>query len=371
MKLILSILSFSLVFVTSAQTNVKVSGSIFDLNIDSVHISHYKKGNKSFNNFISAPFNKDGSFELKGTLPLDDYYMLRLGKKTLTLILRNNSDIQIYGDGKNLDNFLNIVNSEESKNLYDFGKEVQSWKIKSDQAKIEYDNVKTEEARKEIENRMILESKRFKSLQRGFIARNPNSPALYAALTSVDPNEEFAIYEDVVKQLNASFGQSETVKKIYRNYIALKNQKDSQKRVAIGKQAPDFEEKMIDTTKSMKLSDLKGQVVLLDFWASWCGPCRRENPNVVRLYEKYKSDGFTVMSVSLDQDRNKWIKAIEKDNLTWPNHVSDLKGWSAAAGRLYGVRGIPFTVLIDREGNILAINLRGAELEKKLAEIFG
>lgn len=121
----------------------------------------------------------------------------------------------------------------------------------------------------------------------------------------------------------------------------------------------------------MKLSDLKGKVVLLDFWASWCGPCRRENPSVVKLYEQYKDDGFTVMSVSLDKDKNRWLQAIEQDGLVWPNHVSDLNYWSSKAAKLYGVGSIPFTVLIDQEGNIVKTKLRGPALEQELQRIFG
>ncbi len=127
-----------------------------------------------------------------------------------------------------------------------------------------------------------------------------------------------------------------------------------------------------DTSNVMrKLSDLKGKVVLVDFWASWCGPCRRENPTVVALYNKYKSKGFEVFSVSLDQDRQKWIDAIAKDGLIWSNHVSDLRGWGNAAAQLYGVSSIPKTVLVDKNGVVTDHNLRGELLEKRLKEIFG
>lgn len=119
-----------------------------------------------------------------------------------------------------------------------------------------------------------------------------------------------------------------------------------------------------------RLSDLRGKVVLIDFWASWCGPCRRENPNVVKLYHKYHDQGFEIFSVSLDKDGNAWRNAIKSDGLVWPNHVSDLKQWSSAAGKTYGIMSIPATVLVDREGNIIARNLRGADLERKLQEIF-
>jgi thiol-disulfide isomerase/thioredoxin len=121
----------------------------------------------------------------------------------------------------------------------------------------------------------------------------------------------------------------------------------------------------------MKLSDLKGKVVLIDFWASWCGPCRKENPNVVKTYEKYKDAGFTVMSVSLDSDKAKWLEAIQKDGLVWPNHVSDLGGWQSKVARLYGVGSIPQTILLDKEGKIIASNLRGPALEAELQKIFG
>ncbi len=136
-----------------------------------------------------------------------------------------------------------------------------------------------------------------------------------------------------------------------------------------GAEAPDF---ALPTPEgdTLRLSDLRGKVVLIDFWASWCGPCRRENPNVVRLFHKYKDKGFDILGVSLDRQRDRWIKAIEADGLTW-HHVSDLKGWQNAVARLYGVRSIPHTVLVDREGRIIARNLRGPTLEARLAEIFG
>jgi len=115
---------------------------------------------------------------------------------------------------------------------------------------------------------------------------------------------------------------------------------------------------------------LSGKIVLLDFWASWCGPCRVENPNVVRVYQSYKDQGFEILGVSLDQDRSQWLQAIEKDNLSW-EHVSDLNGWRSQAAQDYFVSAIPATFLLDREGKIIAKNLRGKQLEDKLAEILG
>jgi thiol-disulfide isomerase/thioredoxin len=109
--------------------------------------------------------------------------------------------------------------------------------------------------------------------------------------------------------------------------------------------------------------------VLLDFWASWCGPCRAENPNVVEAYNKYKDKGFTIYSVSLDDNKDKWQQAIQADGLSWPNHVSDLKRWESIAARDYGIEAIPTNFLLDKEGKIIARDLRGAELDAKLAEV--
>ena len=145
---------------------------------------------------------------------------------------------------------------------------------------------------------------------------------------------------------------------------------DAKKITAIGKIAPDFEQP--DTSgKMIRLSDFKGQYVLLDFWASWCGPCREENPNVVKAYQKFHGKGFTVLSVSLDQSGKKanWLNAIHHDGLTW-TQVSDLQFWNNAVAVLYGIKAIPQNFLIDKDGKIIAVNIKGDDLNKKLTELF-
>ncbi len=137
--------------------------------------------------------------------------------------------------------------------------------------------------------------------------------------------------------------------------------------VGIGDIAPDFSLNAPDG-QQVSLSSLRGKYVLLDFWASWCGPCRKENPNVVRLYEQYKNKNFEIYGVSLDRDKDAWLKAIKDDNLTWV-HGSDLKYWSSDVAVQYGVNGIPATYLLDQEGRVIAKNLRGLALEKKLEEL--
>ena len=149
----------------------------------------------------------------------------------------------------------------------------------------------------------------------------------------------------------------------------VQNQINQVKSFMIGGEAPNFSQNDL-AGNPIELSDFRGKVLLVDFWASWCGPCRRENPNVVKVYNEYKDKGFEILGVSLDRQKERWEKAIETDGLTW-QHVSDLKGWQNEVAKLYSVRSIPHTVLIDSEGKILARNLRGPQLEMKLKEIFG
>jgi peroxiredoxin len=146
----------------------------------------------------------------------------------------------------------------------------------------------------------------------------------------------------------------------------IKDAMDLADKTAIGSAAPDFT--LPDThDKPVSLSSFKGKYTLVDFWASWCGPCRAENPNVVKAYRKYHSKGFAILGVSLDEQKDPWKNAIKKDKLVW-TQVSDLKGWESSAAALYGVKAIPMNFLLDKEGKIVGKGLRGEELEKKLGE---
>ncbi len=179
--------------------------------------------------------------------------------------------------------------------------------------------------------------------------------------------------EKVIPGLTKRFPNHQAVAAMvtqFKDYIAkLKEPKQpasSTSKPGVGSMAPDFTMNDVDD-KPFSLSELKGKYVLVDFWASWCGPCRGENPNVVAAYNKYKDKNFTVLGVSLDENKAAWLKAIKADGLEW-KQVSDLKYWSSASVPLYGFDGIPYNVLIDPTGKIIATELRGEALQAKLEE---
>jgi peroxiredoxin len=181
--------------------------------------------------------------------------------------------------------------------------------------------------------------------------------------------EQYAGYDINAKQIEPLYESLPAILRQSPSGITFKERIETSKKTGVGAYAMDFTQN--DTLgKPVALSDFKGKYVLIDFWASWCGPCRAENPNVVKAFNEYKDKKFTVLGISLDQPgkQQAWLDAIHKDNLTW-THVSDLKFWDNAVAKQYGIRAIPQNLLIDQDGKIIAKNIRGEELNKKLAEV--
>ena len=228
--------------------------------------------------------------------------------------------------------------------------------------------------------RMNALSKEYIDMVKATIEENPGSPVQYLAVTRLNMRDEMALYEKVRNDLQEPMKRSaiytafkENVDRSAKQLEAMKAEEERMAKMSnmlpIGGPAPDFTQNSPEG-RPISLSDLRGQVVLIDFWASWCKPCRMENPNVKRVYDKYHRKGFEILGVSLDRAQEAWVGAIQQDGLPW-KHVSDLGFWNNEVAQQYGVNSIPYTVLVDREGNIIDKNLRGPALEAKLAELFG
>ena len=188
------------------------------------------------------------------------------------------------------------------------------------------------------------------------------SLAVFYAVNYLDAEQEFSFLKELADTFQAARPDSRYTQQFVEQVNALSQ-------LAVGMPAPDIALPNPEGD-TVRLSSLRGKYVMIDFWAAWCKPCRMENPNVVRLYDQYKDKGFEIYGVSLDRTKDAWVEAIADDNLTW-KHVSDLQYFNSEAAALYSINAIPATVLLDKEGKIIAKNLRGEALEAKLAEIFG
>ena len=215
----------------------------------------------------------------------------------------------------------------------------------------------------QVLSKMEAINKQKDEAKKQFVKENPSSHFSLMAVKEIAGYDIDAdAIEPLFKLLSSDLKNTETGVQLSEG-IALA------KILGIGKFAPNFTQN--DTLGNpVSLSDFKGKYVLVDFWASWCGPCRADNPNLVKAFHKYKDKNFTILGVSLDKSdaKDKWLAAIDKDNLTW-THVSDLQYWNNAAAKQYGIRAIPQNFLLDPSGKIIAKNLHGGALEKKLAEL--
>ncbi len=294
------------------------------------------------------------------------------------LIANGGEAITISGTKENWVQDFSIEGSEHSKIMKEYFGKRQAYSTGIQELKMQMQAIgKTDQsALDKINEEGMAMQVTFEEYKYNFIKKNINSPAVYAAFQDIyDLSKDENILKDMSATMSKFMPNTVFAQAVEQKYLQAKQQNAQPApapagALSVGSVAPELNFPGLDG-KNVSLNSLKGNVVLLDFWASWCGPCRKENPNVVKLYNQYKDKGFTVYSYSLDQDKNKWANAIQKDGLIWPNHVSDLKGWNAAGGAIYGVNSIPQTYLIGADGKIIAVGLRGVELENKLKEILG
>ena len=349
-------------------SSFQLKGTLSDSKAETLYLE--KLGSAKQVIIDSVILDENGNFEFTNYTPKIGFYRIKTNDKNFAMLVLDSADkVTITGSVKDLGNTFKVEGSSETSIFIEYNNLSKIRDIKLDSLN---------KAFQLLMETNKMDSKRMDSLSAIFeapynsiinqtntlmvdkISKNTNMYSSIMAIQALDPDK----YSDLYKSLDAGLSKKFPNDK---NVIMFHEVVERMLSTNIGQFAPEISLPSPDG-KEIALSSLKGKLVLIDFWASWCGPCRKEMPNVIKIYSKFKNKGFEIYGVSLDQDKEKWMEAITKDGINWPQ-VSDLKYWDNVAARIYNVQGIPYTVLIDKDGKIIAKNLRGQELEKKIAEV--
>ncbi len=308
----------------------------------------------------------DGGFTVGPNIPKIGFYRIFINNNNfVNLILEPNDTLLFSANVEDLEGSYVIEGNEEAQKLKELNDMLNAYVDKIDSLNNLVGIAKSQQYYNEVAFLMSAQEELQMNTgkkMRAFVVGNSTYLASLSAVQKLDPDGDFELFVKVKDDLEPKIGGTELHK-------GLSDQIAVWKKAQIGSE-------MLDITlnnpkgEPIKLFEQLGEITLVDFWASWCRPCRGENPNIVKAYEKYKSKGFTVVGVSLDEDAELWKRAIKQDNLTW-THMSDLKLWNSAVVAQYNISSVPASFLVDKNGKILAKNLRGAALDLKLMQLLG
>lgn len=322
----------------------------------------------------SAQIDGAGKFALKGReLNGGSFFKLNLAnEQTASLLVEGGENLTVTADVKDKSKLqvTGSVNMEFYPKIVAIDTQMREkhkdWQKRAAEAARKND-LKTGEA---IDREVVAENQKVIETVKAMLPQMGTATVSMIALKYLEPKENFELYESLAQKMQQANVNGKQAKAFINFVTMMKSEMAAlanQVAIVEGSIAPDI---TLENTQgqTVSLSSLRGKYVLIDFWASWCGPCRQENPNVVRVYNKYKDKGFEIYSISLDDSRDKWIKAIQTDGMVWTN-VLGKKNGSAPVAQQYSIQVIPTTYLLDKEGKIIAKNLRGQALEQKLGEI--
>jgi peroxiredoxin len=363
-NLLLIALSAVLFVACKDKSRLSISGKLANANA-SQKVFLYGMASNSMVVLDSTNLSKDGEFKFVNTKQEADFFRVSYGQNEYIVIAKNGDEVKIDADVNDPSLTYKISGGEDAAKLEEFNtlKSNLQGKIFEVSKTFEEKVAEGPDRRDALLNELLPPyNAAMKALNDGlikFAMDNSSSLVSFYAISLVNPigNEE------------AMLAYSNKVDDKLKQNVAVKNfiQKlDSQKKLAIGQPAPEFTINSIDGS-NIKLSDYRGKYVLLDFWASWCTPCREENPNVVKAYQSFKDKNFTILGISLDKDKTAWSNAIKADGLTWA-HAGELNDFEGSTVRLYQVEAIPSSFLVDPSGKIIAKNLRGEELQSFLSK---